>query len=168
MDYCASQELISMWLMHYGCFALFGLLAVGIIALPVPDETLMIAAGGLLSHGNLNLHSTLVAAYAGSMCGITVSYFIGRTAGTYFLTKVGPWFGLTHTKMKKVHSWFEHFGKWTLLIGYFVPGIRHLTGVSAGIANLEYDHFALFAYLGAFLWVSTFLATGYFGVRYFL
>jgi len=162
MDYSASPELVSTWLMHYGSFALFALLAIGIIALPVPDETLMVAAGVLLGHGKMHLSSTLIAAYAGSMCGITVSYFIGRTAGNYFLTKVGPWFGLTHAKHAKVHVWFERFGKWTLLIGYFVPGIRHLTGVSAGMASLEYNRFAVFAYVGAFLWVSTFLGVGYF------
>jgi len=47
------------------------------------------------------------------------------------------------------------------MIGYFVPGFRHFTAIVAGTSKLEYRAFALFAYSGAVLWVSTFLFIGY-------
>lgn len=161
MDYLPDKETISLWLQHYGSFSLFGLLALGIIALPVPEETLMVIAGILIRNGKLEPIPTILAAYGGSICGITVSYLMGRTAGHFLLLRYGGWFGLTQDRYDKIHSWFESYGKWTLVFGYFIPGVRHFTGLAAGTTFLSYHSFALFAYFGAVLWVTTFLGTGY-------
>ena len=125
-------------------------LALGIIALPVPEETLMVLSGFLMSQGTLRIAPTILAATLGSICGITVSYLVGKTAGYYFLHKHGSWLGLTEDRLDKAHEWFTKFGKWALLIGYFIPGVRHFTGLSAGTTRLDYSLFATFAYLGAF------------------
>jgi len=162
MELLAENSTFSLWLLHYGSFALFGLLAVGIIAMPIPEETLMVLAGLLMSQGKLSLTATPFAALFGSICGMTVSYVLGRTAGHFCIHRLGSWVGLTEKRLQKVHDWFERIGTWTLVIGYFIPGLRHFTGFSAGTTDLEYNRFALFAYSGALLWVSTFLSVGYF------
>ncbi|MBX9923336.1 MAG: DedA family protein, partial [Rhabdochlamydiaceae bacterium] len=162
MDFLPGIETFSLWLMQYGSFVLFILLTVGIIALPVPEETLMVIAGILMHKGKLAIPSTVLAAFLGSLCGITVSYWLGRTAGQYLITKYGSWVGLTEKRFEKAHCWFEKFGKWALLIGYFIPGVRHLTGLSAGVSNFSYRQFAIYAYTGALIWVSSFLSIGYF------
>lgn len=166
MDMLLDNEVLSHWLIHYGSLSLFILLVAGIIILPVPEETLMVIAGVLMRKGSLCIPNTLLAAYAGSMCGITISYLLGRTAGHYLIRKYGGWIGLTHERLEQVHAWFEKFGKWTLTFGYFIPGIRHFTGFTSGMTQLEYNKFALFAYSGAFLWVTTFLSIGYFFGNY--
>lgn len=166
MDLLLENETLSNWLIQYGSIALFFLLVIGIIILPVPEETLMVIAGILLRKGSLHIPYTLLAAYAGSICGITVSYILGRTAGHFLVHKYGGWFGLTEERLMRVHAWFEKFGKWTLTFGYFIPGIRHFTGLASGMAELEYNKFALFAYSGAILWVTTFLSIGYFFGNY--
>lgn len=162
MDFLPDLDQLSQWIVNYGSIALFILLALGIIALPVPEETLMMVTGLLIARGELKPLETMLAALLGSMTGITTSYLIGRTAGTFFLTKYGKWIGITESRMQKAHNWFEHYGKWTLLIGYFIPGVRHFTGIIAGVTTLEFKQFALFAYTGALLWVSLFLSIGYF------
>jgi membrane protein DedA with SNARE-associated domain len=167
-SYLPDLETMSHWLNQYGSITLFVLLALGIIALPVPEETLMVFAGILMKQGKLGFHSTILAAYAGSIMGITVSYILGKTVGNYLFHKYGSWIGITEKRLEQAHQWFEHYGKWTLVIGYFIPGIRHFTGFSAGTTGLEYHYFALFAYIGALLWVSTFLSIGYFFGHYWM
>lgn len=162
MDFLLDNEVLSNWLIQYGSFALFFLLVAGIIILPVPEETLMVIAGILMRKGSLHIGPTLLAAYLGSMCGITISYLLGRTAGHYLIVRYGSKIGITHEKLDKVHQWFERFGKWTLSFGYFIPGIRHFTGFASGMTELDFRQFALFAYSGAVLWVTTFLSIGYF------
>lgn len=166
MEVLLDNDLLSKWLLEYGSFALFFLLIVGIIILPVPEETLMVIAGALIRSGKLHMTHTMIAAYAGSMCGITISYLMGRTAGHYLIIKYGSFVGVTHERLDKIHAWFEKYGKWTLVFGYFIPGIRHFTGFTSGMTELEYNKFALFAYSGALLWVSTFLSVGYFFGNY--
>lgn len=166
MDYLPDYETLSLWLLNYGSIAIFVLLALGIIALPVPEETLMVFTGAAMAKSTLPIGNTVLAAYLGSITGITMSYLIGRTAGYYFIHRWGSWLGLTEHKLNRAHQWFERFGKWSLLIGYFLPGIRHFTGLTAGATELDFRTFALFAYVGAFLWVATFLSIGYFYCEY--
>jgi len=162
MENFFQNETLSNLILQYGSFAIFFLLMLGIIALPVPEETLMVFSGVLMAQGTLPIHSTVIAAYAGSMAGITISYLLGRTLGHYFVVKYGGWIGLTEDRLQKIRDWFDHFGKWTLVIGYFIPGVRHFTGFFAGMSELKYSHFALYAYMGSILWVTTFLSIGYF------
>lgn len=156
------HDTFAQWLLEYGSIALFFLLALGIVALPIPDETLLVVSGVLIHQGILSPIPTVLAAYLGSMSGITLSYFLGRTAGHYLLKKYGKYIGINDEKLKKAHDWYEYLGKWTLTFGYFIPGVRHVTGILAGTSELEYPVFALFAYSGAFLWTTAFLTIGYF------
>ncbi|HTY37004.1 MAG TPA: VTT domain-containing protein, partial [Bacteroidota bacterium] len=61
-----------------------------------------------------------------------------------------------------VNRWFDKIGKWTLTIGYFIPGVRHFTALIAGASQLQYPSFALFAYSGGFVWSLTFITLGYY------
>lgn len=168
MDSLIDHETLSFWLLHYGSIVLFVLLALGILILPVPEETMMVIAGAVMYNGGLYVHSTILSAYAGSITGITLSYILGRTAGHYLVTKSSSWIGLSEKHLHAAHQWFEKYGKWTLIIGYFIPGVRHFTGFCAGTTQLDYRQFALFAYTGAIIWVTTFLSIGYFFGEYFL
>lgn len=166
MDFLPDQETMTYWMTHYGSFALFLLLALGVVALPVPDETLMVLAGILIKNGELPFFSTVLASFLGSMFGITLSYVLGRTAGSQLLHRYGGKIGLSEEKLSIAHEWFAHYGKWTLTFGYFIPGIRHLTGFAAGSSELAYSQFALFAYFGAAIWATVFLSIGYFVGNY--
>ena len=78
------------------------------------------------------------------------------------IARYGQWVGITQEKIDRVHGWFKGIGHWVLVVGYFVPGVRHVTAIVAGVSGFELAPFALFAYTGALAWVSTFLGIGYF------
>jgi len=153
---------LTQWLLHYGVFALFSLLALGIIGLPIPDETLLAFAGFLLQQHKLSWPLTLLAAFAGAACGISVSYLLGRVLGNFIIHKYGGRIGITPAHLLRVQSWFDRFGKWAVFFGYFVPGVRHLTGYLAGSTRIPFSHFAAFAFTGALVWSATFIFLGYF------
>ncbi|WP_419421262.1 DedA family protein (plasmid) [Legionella sp. D16C41] len=156
------QTHLSYWLIHYGSFTLFGLLALGIIGLPIPDETLLLFSGYMMAHGKLSIWLTPICALLGSMFGITVSYLIGYFGGRPLILRFGRLFGITEERLNRVHQQFDRFGKWLLLIGYFIPGVRHLIGIVAGIVFLRFWEFALLAYTGALIWTTSFLVIGFF------
>lgn len=153
---------LSYWFSHYGSFALFGLLVLGIVGLPIPDETLLILSGYLMAQGKLSLWLTPLCALLGTMLGITFSYLLGYFGGRLLILQFGHWLGITKEKLDKLHQGFERRGKWLLIICYFIPGVRHLTGIVAGISCLSFWEFALFAYTGALLWTASFLIIGFF------
>src|SRR5438132_1419013 len=155
------REIALQWITQHGYVGIFSLLVFGIIGLPVPDEWLLTFSGYLIFKHTLQFLPTFFSAFLGSACGITVSYLLGRVFDTYILVKYGWIFHLTPERLARVHSWFERRGRWTLLVGYFIPGVRHLTGYVAGVSELTFANFALFAYSGAFCWAVIFITLGY-------
>ncbi len=96
------------------------------------------------------------------MCGITLSYGLGRTLGSFLLTQYGHFIHLTAERLGRAQQWFDRVGKWGLVFGYFIPGVRHLVAIVAGTSKLRLPVFALFAYAGGLLWSMIFISIGYF------
>jgi membrane protein DedA with SNARE-associated domain len=156
------KEAAIQWVSQHGYLGIFSLLVLGIVGLPIPDEWVLTLSGYFISNHTFKLAPTLTAAFLGSICGITISYILGRTFGTYLLVHYGSKFRITHDDVERVHWWFRKMGRWTLTFGYFVPGVRHLTAYVAGATELEVPVFAAYAYLGGFLWSLTFITAGYY------
>jgi membrane protein DedA with SNARE-associated domain len=156
------EQQVLAWISHYGYPAIFCLLMLGIVGLPVPDETLLTFTGYLIYSRHFSLVPAFATVLAGTMCGITLSYVLGRTFGLALIHRFGKYIHLTEARLAKAHRFFERVGHWSLTFGYFVPGVRHLTAYAAGVSTVQPHIFAVFAYLGAFLWATTFLSLGYF------
>jgi membrane protein DedA with SNARE-associated domain len=156
------MDSILQWVVDYGYAAIFGGLVLGIVGLPVPDETMLTFVGYLTYKGSLDLFPALAVAFCSSACGITISYALGKTLGHKVLLKYGRYLHITPERLEKTHNWFEHSGRWLLTYGYFIPGVRHLTAYVAGTSELEFPVFALFAYSGALVWSATFILLGHF------
>jgi len=149
------------WVSTYGYAAIFGLLVLGIVGLPVPDEWLLVFSGYLVYSGRLSLAGALSAAILGSIVGITLSYLIGRSIGLPLIhSKFGRGLHISDEQIRRVHDWFHRMGHWALFAGYFIPGVRHFTALVAGTSCLEFPLFALYAYGGAIFWVCTFMFLG--------
>jgi membrane protein DedA with SNARE-associated domain len=149
------------WIKTYGYLGVFSSLMLGMFGLPIPEETILASVGFLIFKGYLHPVPTLLTAFLGSVCGITVTYLVGRTLGMPLVEKYGKYLRITPERLAHAHQWFEQYGKWSLFGGYFLPGVRHLTAFSAGVSGLEYRYFAPFAYSGGLLFVAAFLSLGY-------
>jgi membrane protein DedA with SNARE-associated domain len=148
------------WITTYGLVAIAVLLMLGVFGLPVPDETLLTFAGVLVHAGRLHFGPTWAAAAFGSMCGITLSYVLGRGLGPAAVAHFGSWFHVRSQDLVRVERWLERSGKWSLTFGYFVPGVRHLTALVAGASQLPGKVFAGYAYAGALVWSLAFITLG--------
>lgn len=156
------EQSVLNWISHYGYPAIFCLLMLGIVGLPVPDETLLTFTGYLVFSRHLRPMPAFVTVMLGTICGISLSYVLGRTFGLALIHRFGKYIHLTEQRLAKAHAFFERAGHWSLTFGYFVPGVRHVTAYVAGVSYLEPHIFALFAYSGALLWATTFLTLGYY------
>ena len=149
------------WVTQYGYVGIFAMLMLGIVGVPVPDETLLLFTGYLISTHELQPLPAFLAAFLGSICGISVSYTLGRTLGFYLITRLGRYIHLEPERLDHVCAWYERKGKYALVVGYFIPGIRHLAAYVAGSSKLPLPVFATFASLGAVLWTGSFVTVGY-------
>jgi membrane protein DedA with SNARE-associated domain len=149
------------WVAHYGYVGIFGLLMLGIVGAPIPDETLLMFTGYLIFKHELEPLPAFAAGFLGSICGITVSYALGRMLGLYLVTRLGHFLHIEPEALEQVRAWYERKGKYGLVISYFIPGIRHLAAYVAGSSRLSLPVFATFAYLGGLLWSGSFISIGY-------
>jgi membrane protein DedA with SNARE-associated domain len=152
------RELIA-WLTRYGAPLLFFAQVFGIVGVPIPDELLMMAAGALVKQGHLRGSSIAIAAIAGCLGGITLSYLVGVLIDVKVLHRKFPRHQAT---IKRAQAWFRRFEGWLLAFCYFVPGVRNVTAIIAGSSELSYREFALYAYAGGVLWCSVYLSLGYY------
>lgn len=149
------------WIASYGYAAIFGLLLLGIVGLPVPDETLLTFVGYLSFRGDLLLAPALASAFLGSACGISISYALGRFVGPTIIPKLSERFHVNPDHMTRAQQWVQRWGKYALVIAYFVPGVRHVAAIMAGVSKLSPGTFVRFAYVGALVWSGTFVMVGY-------
>jgi membrane protein DedA with SNARE-associated domain len=149
------------WIDRYGYGAIFALMVLGIVGLPISDETVLVFVGYLSFKGTLQLEPAMATAFLGSASGISLSYAIGRYIGLPALLKFGHLIHLRPEHLDESQRWVERWGKYSLLVAYFIPGIRHLAALILGASLLPPTVFARFAYTGALVWTASFIGLGY-------
>ncbi|MGG0657272.1 DedA family protein [Rummeliibacillus pycnus] len=145
---------------HFGYFGIIIVLVGGIVGVPIPDEVLLTYVGYNVFQGKLSYIISLISAFIGATGGISLSYFVGYKFGLPLLKKFGPKFHITEEKIDKTSALFYKIGPALLLIGYFIPGVRHLTAYIAAIDKYPFKKFVGYAYTGALLWSFTFITLG--------
>ena len=148
------------YLTQYGYLAMFGLLSLGFLGIPVPDETLVMMFGGLTTQGHFGFWITFLVSVLGSLSGMMLSYGLGRFVGKPIMYKYGKWIWITPKRLNKTEVWFERFGTWSILIGYFIPGIRQVTSYLSGVYQLKLRVYVLYAGVGSVVWCGTFMLIG--------
>jgi len=144
----------------YGYAGLIVLLALGVVGLPLPDETILVVVGVLISQRKMDYSLSILSASFGSAVGITISYIVGNFVEHSVITKLIKPFRLTGSRFLRVQNYMNRYGKWLIFGGYFIPGVRHLTALIAGLSEMKFRAFALPAYFGAVVWTALFITLG--------
>ncbi|WHY30128.1 DedA family protein [Bacillus wiedmannii] len=154
------MELVQRVIEDYGYLAIFLMLLLGIIGVPIPDEVMMTVVGYFTNIHVLNYELAILVSFVGALLGMVISYMIGKKAGRPFIDKYGKWIGLKEKRMDKVSKWMEKYGPYSLIFGYFIPGVRHITCYLSGVSKMKLKTYIVFASIGAFLWCFIFITIG--------
>ncbi|MFD0696473.1 DedA family protein [Paenibacillus sp. GCM10027628] len=147
---------------QYGYLVLLIGLPLDAIALPIPPGNTTLTYSGYLSYkGVLEWIPAMGMAYAGSVLGMTITYWIGCKLGMPLIERYGKWLFLKPAHLEKTKKYYEKYGNRLLLLSYFIPGLRQFIGYFVGMIRVPYRTFALYAYIGAALWVIVFFGIGY-------
>lgn len=130
--------------------------------LPVPGETILLAAGFCASQGTFSLAAVIGLGTLGAITGDNSSYWIGRELGRDFLLRYGKYFLLTQDRFHRIELFFEKHGDKTVLVARFLTGFRVFTALFAGAAHMRWSRFLPFNVIGAVLWATCIGLLGYF------
>ncbi len=142
--------------------AIFVLMALESSVFPVPSELVMAPAGYLVATGHLTLGWVLIAANLGSLVGSLGSYHLARWLGRPVLLRFGRFFLIREHHLHQTERFVRDHGEISIFSGRFVPGVRHLISLPAGLARMNQQRFLLYTFFGAGLWNAILLVSGYF------
>jgi membrane protein DedA with SNARE-associated domain len=149
-------------LQHYGLWAIFFLVLVEDFGIPVPGETVIIAASIYAGSGRLNVVAVGVVAFVAAVLGDNIGYGIGRFGGRRLVDRWGKYVFLTPERLDKAEEFFDRQGAKIITIARFIEGLRQANGIIAGISKMHWLRFIAYNALGAGLWVGTWVSIGYF------
>jgi membrane protein DedA with SNARE-associated domain len=129
---------------------------------PIPSELVMPLAGFMAYKGEFSLPVILVINSVGALLGSGLCYWIGVVGGKPFLVKYGKYFLVNQHDIAKTETFFAKHGKATILIARFLPVIRHVISVPAGIARMPLRGFFLQTFLGSTIWGGALILLGYY------
>lgn len=148
-------ELLFNWITSFisfiGYFGIFILMVMESMIFPVPSEAVMPFAGYLASTGRFDLYFVTLIATFGTIVGSLISYYIGRS-GEHFIVKYHKLFLLNEHHLEWTKNFFKKYGGKTIFISRFIPVVRHLISIPAGMGRMNLKHFIIFTFLGGLIW----------------
>jgi membrane protein DedA with SNARE-associated domain len=137
------------------------LMALESMIAPIPSEAVMPFVGFQVADGKWNLWLAVLATSAGSLVGSLISYLMGYYGGKPVVLRVGKYLLLDQHDLEITEGFFHRrSGKLTIFISRFIPVVRHLISIPAGIGRMPVVPFLLATVIGATLWNGFLLICG--------
>ncbi|MGA6970327.1 MAG: DedA family protein [Candidatus Binatus sp.] len=150
-------ELLSTW----GYLGIFVAVFVGNLGVPVPEETVMLAAGFLAGQALLDLRLVYVVVILSAVTGDCCGYIIGRTGGQRLLAGLAVTFPFVRTRYERLQLFFQTHGSKAVFMARFITGVRFMAGPMAGACGMPFFQFLGWNVLGAIVWCSLVVTVGY-------
>jgi membrane protein DedA with SNARE-associated domain len=144
-----------------GYSGLFLLIVLESTMVPIPSLLVMPFAGFLASRGDFSLPIILVINSTAAITGSLLSYWLGAAGGKPLLLRYGKYLFVRAKDIEKTEAYFAKHGGKTIFIGRFLPVVRHLISVPAGIARMPLPQFLTLTFLGATIWGGGLMVLGY-------
>jgi membrane protein DedA with SNARE-associated domain len=151
----------TMFINQCSYLGVFVLMALESMIAPIPSELVMPFAGFLIFTGHFNPLAVMVASSLGSIVGSLLSYGMGML-GEPVVLRYGRYLLLNPHHLEWTKNFFARHGGKTIFISRFIPVVRHLISIPAGMARMRLLPFIIYTLVGATLW-NGFLT--YLGVR---
>ena len=146
---------------RYGYVTVFFGVMLENAGLPVPGETILLAAGFFAASGHFELPVVMLVAAMGAIIGDNLGFAMGRRYGRGFLVRFGRYIFLTPRRMAYFDVFFKHYGDKTILVARFITGCRVFAALLAGASGMRWRVFLAYNAAGAILWSLVIATLGY-------
>jgi membrane protein DedA with SNARE-associated domain len=161
MHAIADPHNIAGMLATWGYYGIFAAVFVGNLGVPVPEETVMLAAGFLAGQVLLDLRLVYAVVILSAVTGDCCGYVIGRTGGQRIMTRLADTFPFMRARYERLQLFFQTHGSKAVFMARFITGVRFMAGPMAGACGMPFFQFLGWNVLGALLWCSLVVTVGY-------
>lgn len=161
MEHAISANGIAEWLATWGYWGLFVSVFIGNLGIPMPEETVLLAAGFLAGRDILDLKTLYLVGIVSAVTGDCTGYLFGRTGGARLLARLGKTFPFMRPGQERLELFFKTHGSKAVFMARFITGARFMAGPMAGAAGMGFWRFLGWNLLGAIIWCSLVITIGY-------
>lgn len=140
----------------FGYIGVFLLIMLENIFPPIPSEVILTFGGYMTIQSDLTFLGVVIASTLGSVAGAVALYDIGKIVGIKrigrFVDKWGRFLRLTNEDIYKANDWFKKYGVWTVFFCRFIPLIRSLISLPAGMSKMNFWVFLILTTVGTLIW----------------
>ena len=159
------QEFILAIMEQFGYIGVFLLIAIENIFPPIPSEVILLFGGFMTTYTKLNIVIMIIAATLGSILGAIVLYYIGKIFNKDRLKKIisgkiGKILRLKNSDIDKADKWFDTKGNKTVFFCRFIPIVRSLISIPAGMSEMPMGKFLVYTTFGSLIWNTVLVVIG--------
>ena len=159
------EALIISLINKFGYLAVFLLIAIENIFPPIPSEVILTFSGFLTTYTNLNVILVIISSVLGSMVGAYVLYYAGKILNKERLKKlvkgkIGKILRLKENDIEKADKWFDEKGNKSVFFCRFIPVVRSLISIPAGMSEMPIAKFSLYTFSGSLIWNTVLILLG--------
>ena len=159
------QEFMLSIINQFGYLGVFLLIAIENIFPPIPSEVVLLFSGFMTTYTELNVVIMIIAATLGSLIGAIVLYYVGKILNKERLKKivsgkVGKILRLKNEDIEKADKWFDTKGNKTVFFCRFIPIVRSLISIPAGMSEMPMLKFLIYTIAGSTIWNTVLIIIG--------
>lgn len=159
------QEAIISIMNQFGYFGVFFLIAIENVFPPIPSEVILLFGGFMTTKSELSIIGVIIASTLGSVVGAIILYYIGKILNKERLKKIvrgkiGKILRLKEKDIDKADEWFDNKGNKTVFFCRFVPILRSLISIPAGMSEMQMPKFLIYTTIGSAIWNTVITVVG--------
>lgn len=159
------EEFVISIMNQYGYFGIFFLIFIENIFPPIPSEVVLLFGGFMTTYSKLGVPLMILFSTLGSVVGAIVLYYVGKILNKERLKKlvsgkVGKILRLKASDIEKADRWFDTKGNKTVFFCRFIPVVRSLISIPAGMSEMAMTKFLLYTTVGSAIWNTVLLVIG--------
>lgn len=160
------HEIILQIMNKFGYFGIAFLIAIENVFPPIPSEVILTFGGFMTSNTNMTITGVIIVSTIGSVIGAIILYLLGRLLTKERLYKlvdgkIGKILRFKKQDIDKSEEWFSKKGKSTVLFCRFIPIVRSLISIPAGMTKMEFSLFLIYTIIGSAIWNSVLTYLGF-------
>lgn len=141
---------------QYGYIGILLLIAVENLFPPIPSEVILTFGGFMTSSTSMTITGVVIFSVIGSVFGAIILYLVGRLIDVNRMERIVDRWGhilrLSVEDIAKANNWFNKYGLWTVFFCRFIPLIRSLISIPAGMSRMNFLLFLFLTTLGTLVW----------------
>jgi membrane protein DedA with SNARE-associated domain len=155
-----SSSTLNDFMTKYGYASVFALMTLESASLPIPSEVVLPLAGYFVHVGAMDFWVVVGVSTAASLVGALADYFLAKWLGRPFVVGLLNLFRLHRSALDRAEAWFDRSAQWTVFVARFVPGLRTVISLPAGLFEMNLARFVIMTVAGCLAWSVVLIYAG--------